>query len=192
MVEYCDMWTKEQAAKNAREYRLRRKLGLHQPKRGENLRKHGVTKSPEHRSWLSMMTRCVWSGPERSDYHLYQGKNIAVCERWLEFTAFLEDMGKKPTPKHTIERLDSDKNYEPGNCVWATPKEQSANRNDNRRIEFNGESLILADWARRIGICSASLSERLRNWPLEKALTVPPVRRRERSSQGVYAPAFND
>ena len=182
------MATKADKARWARERKQRLKLGLYQPKRGEKLRKHGVTKSPEHRSWLSMMTRCVWSGPERPDYHLYQGKGITVCERWLEFVNFLADMGPKPTLKHSIDRIDSDGNYEPGNCRWADPKQQARNwKRRNRIIAFQGESLTIGEWADRIGIARESLRDRLEiGWPIERALTTPPVRVRERDQRGIF------
>jgi hypothetical protein len=161
-------------------------------KRGENLFKHGLTKSAEHRSWLSMMTRCFWSGPEREDWHLYQGRGITVCERWKEFSNFLEDMGPKPTPKHTIDRFpNGDGNYEPGNCRWATPQEQARNwKHRNRRILFNGENLICSEWADRLGLSRESLRDRIASgWTIERALTTPPVRKRERLSNGSFAPA---
>lgn len=154
--------------------------------RGQNLFKHGLTKSPEHRSWLSMMTRCVWSGNEREDWALYQGKGIGVCDRWLEFLNFLEDMGNKPSPRHTIDRKDSNGNYEPGNCRWASPKEQRRNTTSVRIIDFDGRSMLLSEWASFIGICNASLSERIQKWGIEKALSTPPVRCRGRNLDGTF------
>lgn len=87
--------------------------------------------SPEYRSWSSMRKRCSQSS--NASYTRYGGKGIKVCARWDAFEDFLADMGTKPTPKHTIDRRDSDGNYEPGNCRWATSKEQSANRRKPNR-----------------------------------------------------------
>ena len=184
--------TKEDKARWARERNARIRAGLPQPKRGQNLVKHGVSKSPEHRSWLSMMTRCVWSTPDREDWHLYQGRGITVCERWLDFANFLTDMGPKPTPRHTIDRYpDGDGNYEPKNCRWATPKEQARNwKHRNVLISFNGESLTMSEWAERIGIARESLRDRFQSgWSIEKALTTSAVRERVRSASGLFKAA---
>lgn len=188
------MATNQERARWAREYRQRKRLGLPQPSRGDNLKKHGLTRSPEHRSWLSMMTRCLWSKPERADFALYQGKGITICERWKEFASFLAEMGPKPTVRHTLDRIDSDGNYEPGNCRWATSKEQARNwKRRNRRITFNGETLLLDEWAARIGLTRESLRDRLKTgWTIERALTTPCIRERIRFNDGTFAPADSD
>lgn len=97
---------------------------------------HGETRgrelSPEFRSWTSMRARC--RDPNAINYHRYGGRGITVCDRWHSFSAFLEDMGRKPTPAHTIDRVNNDGNYEPGNCRWATAKEQIANRPSRKGI----------------------------------------------------------
>lgn len=141
------------------------------------MKKHGLTGSPEHRTWMAMMIRCFWVKPNHPNYRLYRGKGITVCERWLEFTNFLSDMGKKPTPAHTIDRINSDGNYEPGNCRWATRKEQSRNwSHRNRRFSYAGESLTISEWAERLGITTQSLRGRIEyGWPLDEALTSGPV-----------------
>lgn len=78
-------------------------------------------------SYQAMKHRCL--NPKNKHYINYGGRGITICQRWLDsFRNFMEDMGPKPTPKHTIDRIDSDGNYEPGNCRWATPKEQSKNK----------------------------------------------------------------
>lgn len=138
--------------------------------------KHGHARkkqiSKEYTSWYDMKRRCC--DPNQSKYYLYGGKGIKVCDRWLHsFENFLADMGLKPTPKHSIERLDASKDYEPINCVWATVAEQNRNKSTNRRITFNGETLCLKDWSVRLNIPYMTLSKRLTRWPLEQAMTEP-------------------
>lgn len=94
------------------------------------MRTHGESgpdRSPEYATWKGIKRRC--SAPRCKDYKDYGGRGIRVCDRWLNsFENFLADMGRKPSPKHSIDRADNDGNYEPGNCRWATPSEQSKNR----------------------------------------------------------------
>jgi hypothetical protein len=92
--------------RQARERRARKKLGLYQPKAGENFYKHGLNRSPEHRIWLGIIMRCHGNSPKRRDWIRYQGAGVTVCQRWREsFLNFHHDVGPKPTPKHTIDRF---------------------------------------------------------------------------------------
>lgn len=138
--------------------------------------RHGMTTgkpSPEYQSWGNMIQRCT--NPKSSMYRLYGARGIIVCDRWLDAAAFLSDMGRKPTPRHTIERINSDGPYAPENCRWATPAEQSRNTSRTRKLTLNGETLCLTDWADRIGIRGDNLRRRLtKGWSVERALTTPP------------------
>lgn len=87
--------------------------------------KHGKHLSRTYVSWQHMKTRC--SDPKHPSFHRYGGRGISVCERWLSFENFLADMGERPAGR-TLDRVDNDRGYEPGNCRWATPKEQVNNR----------------------------------------------------------------
>lgn len=144
------------------------------------------TNPVEYRAWSGMWTRCT--NPKFVDWALYGGRGIRVCERWKSFGPFFADIGPKTSPKHSLDRIDSDGHYEPGNCRWATPKEQANNwKTRNRRIEHNGETLSLPEWALRLGIARESLRNRLdAGWPVEKALSVPAIRARGRDNAGRF------
>jgi hypothetical protein len=122
--------------------------------------RHGESASnrtPEYTSWSDMRNRCNWSGCKQ--FKDYGGRGIKVCERWSSYQNFLVDMGRKP-PKTTLERIDNDGNYEPGNCRWATRKEQSANRRTDARtriIKWNGESKSLRGWMIATGLTRKSI-----------------------------------
>lgn len=87
---------------------------------------HGRTGTRTYRIWVNMKTRC--SNPRASNYPYYGGRGIRVCRRWRNFESFLADMAPCPSPKHTLDRINSDGDYEPSNCRWATMREQCANR----------------------------------------------------------------
>lgn len=112
---------------------------------------HGGSKTPEYRLWAGMKERCLNS--KSKAWANYGGRGIRICERWANsFSAFIEDIGYRPSPNHTIDRVNNDGNYEPGNVRWATPKEQARNRRDNRLITIDGVTKCAIDWARERGI----------------------------------------
>lgn len=132
---------------------------------------HGKSNTPTYGSWKSMIERCT--ATDSKDYPRYGGRGITVCERWLKFENFLEDMGERPEGK-TLDRYPKqDGNYEPGNCRWATHEEQGFNRKTTNVIEFNGVSDSESGWARRLGMSATCLRKRLKKWSLERALTQP-------------------
>ena len=109
-----------------------------------------VSGTPTYNSWLAMKQRCNYVGAD--SFANYGGRGITVCARWSEsFEAFLADMGERPAGM-TIERNNTNGNYEPGNCRWATMPEQNRNRRSTILIERAGETLCVADWCDRLGI----------------------------------------
>lgn len=133
-------------------------------------RKHGEglagRRTPEYQAWAGMLDRCRPGG-------VYYPR-IPVCDQWQDYSTFLADMGRRPSPKHSIDRIDNDKGYEPGNCRWATIDVQSRNKRNNIFLEHNGERLCVKDWSRRLGVAREAIMYRLRRgWSVEQVLTVP-------------------
>lgn len=118
-----------------------------------------------------MIQRC--HTPTNTGYYKYGARGIQVCERWRNsFAAFFADMGEPPTNEHSLDRLDNNGNYEPGNCKWSTRREQCANRRNSWLITYNGETLPAAEWARRCGVGPMTIQYRIKKagWPLDRAL----------------------
>jgi hypothetical protein len=133
--------------------------------------RHG-RQTPEYRAWGSMIARCYDTrSPSYSDYG---GRGVTVCDRWRDsFEAFLSDIGRRPSPHHSVDRLNNDRGYEPGNVRWATKLEQTNNRRTTVFVEFQGERLSVSEIARRVGMSDAVLRKRLaRGWTLERALAL--------------------
>lgn len=122
----------------------------------------------EYRIWGAMKTRCT--NPNTKAYKNYGGRGIAVCERWAKsFDAFLSDMGPIPGPQFSIERVENDRGYEPGNCIWATRLKQNQNARSNRRITIRGVTKVLEEWARTLGVAHAGLQRLLaKGWDPER------------------------
>jgi hypothetical protein len=131
--------------------------------------------SPEYSVWRGMTSRC--RNPKSTGYHNYGGRGIKVCERWQLFDNFLADMGEKPEGM-TLERIDSNGDYEPGNCRWATYAEQARNKHNNINITINKTSKCLTDWAAFAGISVETVISRLRvGWEPWLAIFYPPMPR---------------
>jgi hypothetical protein len=129
--------------------------------------------SPEYRTWAGMKARCY--SPGNAAYYKYGARGITVCDRWLVFENFIADMGKRPSTKHTLDRIDGTKGYEPSNCRWATPQQQQLNLKNNVRIAFDGKFLTAGEWSQIIGIDAKTISSRYQKlgWTAEETLTLP-------------------
>ncbi len=133
--------------------------------------KHGMSRTKTYQSWSLMKQRCL--NPKNDRYKNYGGRGITFCKRWSNFKNFLEDMGEKPKGL-TLERINNNGNYEPSNCKWATPKEQSNNMRRNVLIKFRGKTGTISYWAEKMNIERYSLGRRLRaGWSVKRALTTP-------------------
>lgn len=137
--------------------------------------KHGqggrLGKTAEYMTWKGIHNRCN-SATDKD----YGGRGVAVCDRWSGpegFANFFADMGRKPSSDHSIDRKDTNGSYSPDNCRWATSKEQSRNKRNNRLIEYNGRVQCLAAWAEELGMKIGTLNRRIcRNgWSVERAMT---------------------
>lgn len=136
--------------------------------------KHGKVKTIEYRAWSSMNGRC--HNPDNKRWEYYGGRGITVCKSWRNsFSNFLADMGLKPKPNMSLDRRNTNGNYTPGNCRWATPQEQMGNRRTCRVIKFRNQSKTLAGWSRETGIKRETIAARLNHgWSTEKALSLRP------------------
>lgn len=134
---------------------------------------HGLSETAIYGSHAEMVRRCT------SDKHIswanYGGRGIKVCERWLKFENFYEDMAAMWKPDLSIERKDVNGDYCPENCCWATDSEQNRNKRNTKRIDYNGESLTKTEWAERAGISLPLFRERQElGWSMERILSTPP------------------
>lgn len=137
----------------------------------ERFTTHGKYDTPVYRTWLAMKGRCLRS--THTAYPDYGGRGIGICDRWKEsFENFHADMGDPPGPGYSIERNDVNGNYEPGNCKWATVREQRRNTRSTVRLTYNGVTKSLAEWAEETGLHRTTIATRLRKlkWSVARAL----------------------
>lgn len=130
-----------------------------------NNRKHGAkprgAPTAEYRAWCNMIDRC--ERPSNRSFAHYGGRGISICERWRsDFAAFLADVGARPSPEHSIDRIDVDGNYEPENVRWATRKQQARNTRKRRLLTANGTTKTLAEWAEATGTEKRTIFSRLK------------------------------
>lgn len=127
---------------------------------------------PEYQVWKNLMARCY--NPKDPEYKNYGTRGISVVSEWHKFRKFFTDMGKRPSAKYSIDRIDNDGDYSPENCRWVTMKQQANNRRSNVFIEYLGERRTLSQWADRFGISKQIIyNRRNRGLTGEEALTRP-------------------
>lgn len=128
----------------------------------------------EHAAWRGMLRRCY--DERRKDYKYYGGRGIKVCFEWsISFLRFLSDVGEAPSPLHSIDRIDNDGDYEPGNVRWVTHKEQCRNKRTSHFLEIDGVCKTLAEWAEEFSISRGTILTRIRQlgWDTKKAVLTP-------------------
>lgn len=132
------------------------------------------SKTPEYVAWAHMLSRC--RRPKDNVYQYYGARGIHVCDRWLSFSNFLEDMGKRPSSKHQIDRTNNDGNYEPGNCRWVTCKVNSRNTRGCCYITHKDRTMILIEWLEETSLSRSCYNRRLkRGFTILQALGLEPT-----------------
>jgi hypothetical protein len=132
--------------------------------------KRGKLRSAEHCLWVEIRQRC--ENKNDAAYKDYGGRGIRVCKRWQIFENFISDVGRRPSPAHTLGRKDNDGDYSPGNVRWETRKQQARNRRTSRFLVHCGKRLTVAEWAERKNLIVQTLHSRLnRGWSISKSLT---------------------
>lgn len=133
----------------------------------------GGVQRPEYKTWSAMLARCY--DPTEDYYYRYGGRGIAMCDAWrTSFAAFFRDVGERPGPGYSIERIDNDGDYAPGNVRWATAKEQARNTRRNRNIEIDGRTQCVAAWAEELGVRPQLIFKRLGiGWSERDAVLTP-------------------
>jgi hypothetical protein len=139
--------------------------------------KHGGTYTAEYLIWHAAKSRC--RNPNGSNFHLYGGAGITFCDRWLnDFAAFYADMGPRPSRRHSLDRRDGTKGYEPGNCRWATRDTQNSNKRTNHFVDYAGRRLTITQAVRAAGsvVNPSTANGRIqRGWDVARAVETPPT-----------------
>lgn len=160
-TQSCGCWQRERQAETARVM-------------GRNNRKHGYIGTAEYRAWNAARNRCLSKSAQA--YDRYGGRGITMCPEWAEkFEAFIADMGPKPSPRHTLERVDNSRGYEPGNCEWRLWEPQNRNRRNTVMVAWRGMNVSLAKLAVRTKVSYGLLHRRIvrAGWDTERALRTP-------------------
>jgi len=138
---------------------------------------HSMYGTNTYISYYSMKDRCY--NVNSISYTNYGGRGIKVCDRWLNgedgihpFLCFLEDMGERPSPKFSIERIDGESDYCPKNCIWADRLTQNRNRRNTISIEYKNVVKTLSEWSTELGVRYSTLRKRLKNRTVEQAFSM--------------------
>lgn len=151
---------------------------------GKAAKKHGECLTTEYRIWSAIRNRCY--NKRHRQYKDYGGRGIEVCDRWRltggGYENFLSDMGRRPNPYYSVDRIDSDGSYAPENCRWATRLQQGNNNRRNKRITHNGQTKTISEWARHSGLTVHALRSRIHKlqWSVQRALETPMDHERSR------------
>lgn len=136
----------------------------------ERRKTHGKSRTAEYISWTAMIGRCL--NQNNHAYDKYGGRGIYVCGRWRHsFPRFLADMGSRPSPSHSLDRINNNGPYSPSNCRWATPTQQNRNKRMNVVLDFDGRKMVLKEWADYVGVNYKTASARRRKgWSLQRIM----------------------
>lgn len=134
--------------------------------------KHGLYGTPLYKKWMAMKRRCL--NPKDISYKNYGGRGIAICEKWLSFEGFNEDMSSSFTPGMSLERIDNNGNYEKNNCKWIPLDEQAKNKRSVVLYEHGGKRMSVGEWEKVLGVKRGTIRARVRNgWPISEAIRTP-------------------
>lgn len=180
-------WVPANSLSSTRNYNVTQSCGcLRKEKTKQMSFKHGLSNSPEFVVWCNMLRRCY--NPKDASFSNYGARSKKVCEAWrLAFKTFFDDMGARPSKKHSIDRVDNTLHYScglceeykqnnwPKNCAWKTSKEQNNNRRDNRLLTLADKTLTLAQWEQATGILQSVIRHRIDiyGWSVEEAIQTP-------------------
>lgn len=137
--------------------------------------KHGACRggkaTPLYSTWQAMISRC--HNPNAAGYGTHGARGISVCDKWkVSFQAFRDDMGEKPSPNHTVDRIDNDGNYEPSNCRWATSRQQQENRRTTPKFIVDGKQYNTRELCEMLGLSRAALRSRIKRFGLDVAVSM--------------------
>lgn len=140
---------------------------------------------PEYRVWKGIKQRCL--NPSNPRFVFYGGRGITICKRWSDsFADFIGDMGRRPSDKHQLDRINNNAGYAPENCRWTDAKSNARNRRDNLTLAHDGKALTLSEWAEVTGIHWGTIWARIRKngWSVSRALTEP-VHKEKRNKRAI-------
>ncbi len=150
--------------------------GCHRKQMTADRRTHGMSRSPEYGIWSNMKTRCY--NPHVDSYADYGARGIVVCDAWRSsFEAFIADMGRRPGPKHELDRIDNSGPYSPQNCRWVTRRQNANNKRSNILLTVDGVTRAIGEWATLMGVSYSMILRRVMSkWPDRDAVLIPSLR----------------